>query len=77
MNIKHYGQFLSSAGKTVKTKSFDIEIRMIRIEKLKKNLKTEEDELRKMETEFYEFIKNDWSEEEISEAKKVLAEVYN
>ncbi|MCD0480435.1 hypothetical protein LPB90_18505 [Chryseobacterium sp. LC2016-29] len=68
--FNHYGKFLPFAGKPVKYESNEIEIMIIRSQRLKKELDSLNIIIEGKEKDFKEFIAGEWTEEEIDEAKK-------
>ena len=67
--MKHYGHFLPWAGRSVKYKADDIATLYSRKERLEQQLEELHDEITESEKEFREYIKDEWSEEEIQDAK--------
>lgn len=72
--IQHFGKFLDFAGRPVKEESGDIESLYYREERLKKELAAVRREIKEREEKFNNLIKNDWTPEEIEEAKKKAQE---
>ena len=67
---KHYGHFLSWAGNPVKYQSQDIETLLIKKERLEKELRELEQLIEKKEKDFALYISEEWTDEEIQEAKE-------
>lgn len=67
--MKHYGQFLYDAGRGVKMKSSDIEMIYGRKRECERKLRQIKKEIEIAEQEFSEYIKTDWSKEEIQTAR--------
>lgn len=67
---KHYGHFLSWAGNPVKYQSQDIETLLIKKERLEKEVRELEQLIKKKEKEFALYISEEWTDEEIQEAKE-------
>jgi hypothetical protein len=67
---KHYGHFLSCAGNPVKYQSQDIETLLIKKERLEKELRELEQLIEKKEKDFALYISEEWTDEEIQEAKE-------
>ena len=72
--IQHFGKFLDFAGRPVKEESSDIESLYYKEERLKKELAAVRQEIKEREEKFNNLIKNDWTPEEIEEAKKKAQE---
>lgn len=68
--MEHYGKYLIWAGNSVKYESFNIEILLLRKERLKKELKNLNNLIKEKEKEFTDLISKDWTKEEINEAKE-------
>lgn len=68
--MEHYGKYLIWAGNSVKDESFNIEILLLRKERLKKELQNLNNLIKEKEKEFTDLISKDWTIEEINEAKE-------
>lgn len=68
--IKHYGNYLAGAGKSVRYKSEDIESLLIKRKKLLEELEKLEINIKTLENEFSMYIEDEWTKEEINEAKE-------
>ena len=68
--MKHYGQFLPWAGRSVKYKTDDLVRLHLRREDLVNQLEQLHKEIDVQESEFEEYIRDEWSEEEVEEAKQ-------
>ncbi|MCT2410052.1 hypothetical protein NZD88_21050 [Chryseobacterium antibioticum] len=68
--MKHYGKYLPWAGSPVKYKSDDIERLLVKEERLKNDLLKLQSEIKIAEIDFEKMIKEDWTEDEIKEAKE-------
>ena len=72
--IRHFGKFLAFAGNSIKEESNSIESLYYREKRLKKELAAVCQEIKEKEEKFNNLIKNDWTPEEIEEAKKAAQE---
>lgn len=68
--MKHYGKFLFNIGREVKDRSSNIEDLLFRRNILKEKLKKLNEEIAEYENEFLNYIGDEWSAEEILDAKK-------
>lgn len=73
--MKHYGKFLSWAGNPVKYLSNDLELMYMRKERLEKELSDIILIIEGKEKEFLKVVQNDWTAEEIEEAKLKAQEI--
>ena len=67
---KHYGHFLFLFGNPVKYQSQDIETLLIKKERLEKELEKLVQLIEKKEKDFALYISEEWTDEEIQEAKE-------
>ena len=74
MVIRHYGQYLTFIGRIGKEESYRIESLLNQKKETLKKLRKLEAEIKEKEKDFYELIKNDWTSEEIEEAKEKAKE---
>lgn len=74
--MKHYGNFLFFATRSVKNFSDDIEIFNLQKQTLLKQLKNLEERIKEEENNFLKFIESEWTTEEIQEAKE-RCDAYN
>lgn len=68
--MNHYGKYLPFAGNPVKYQVADIEMLFMKKERLEKELRELDALISKKEKEFSEFIPDDWTSEEILQAKE-------
>lgn len=75
--MKHYGEYLGFKGRTVEWASNDIAKKMREKHKLEKQLEALTSEIVKMEMEFADLIREDWTQEEIKDAQQRAYEYNN
>ena len=74
--MKHYGKFLPFYGRPVEHRSNDIERLMGQKSELLSQLERLDEEIKEKEMAFFDFIKAEWTREEIREAQE-KADGYN
>lgn len=74
--MKHYGKFLPFYGRPVECRSNDIERLMGQKAELLRQLERLNEEIKEQEMAFIDFIKEEWTSEEIREAQE-KADKYN
>lgn len=74
--MKHFGEFLSFAGRVIKKQAFDISLLMIKKERLQKELEQLDERIVEEEKELMYDVQKEWAPEEIQEAQQE-AEKYN
>lgn len=67
--MKHYGEFLPFVGRSVEAKARDIATLQMRKERLEKELNNLRSEIKSLERDFMDYIKDDWTEDEIRISK--------
>lgn len=67
--MKHYGECLPFVGRSVEEKARDIARLQMRKERLEKELKNLRSEIKALERDFIDYIKDDWTEDEIISSK--------
>lgn len=75
--MKHYGEYLTFKGRAVEWASDDIAKKMREKDRLEKQLETLKSEIVKMEMEFADLIREDWTQEEIQTAQQRAYEYNN
>lgn len=75
--MKHYGEYLAFKGRAVEWASDDIARKMTEKYKLEQQLETLKSEIVKMEMEFADLIREDWTQEEIKDAQQRAYEYNN
>ncbi|WP_028523190.1 hypothetical protein [Runella limosa] len=66
---KHWLRFLPEAGRIIQGRAHEIEIKYLKLDRLKKELEEFEREILSLEDDYFEWVHNDWSSEEIEQAK--------
>ena len=74
--MKHYGKFLPFVGRPVEYRSNDIERLLGQKAELLSQLERLDEEIKEQEMAFIDFIKEEWTSEEIREAQE-KADEYN
>lgn len=67
---KHWLRLLPEAGRITEKRAHEMECKYIRLERLKEELEAFAREIQELETEYNDWVKSEWTNEEIEQAKQ-------
>ncbi|WP_028526147.1 stable inheritance protein KleA [Runella limosa] len=67
---KHWLRLLPEAGRITENRAHEMECKYIRFERLKQELEAFQREIEGLESDYNEWVKSEWTAEEIEQAKQ-------